>query len=44
MANEILRFVDFWKNHGDKKSDTQKFGFDLLRNVLNRVLLILKSV
>ncbi|MBR0079090.1 MAG: class I SAM-dependent DNA methyltransferase [Synergistaceae bacterium] len=35
MTNEILGFVTFWENHGDEKSDTQKFWIDLLRNVLS---------
>ena len=35
MTNEILRFVNFWENHGDEKSDTQKFWLDLLRNILS---------
>ena len=25
VTNEILRFVDFWENNGDEKSDTQLF-------------------
>lgn len=33
-TNEILRFVDFWENHGDEKSDTQLFWLQLLRDVL----------
>ena len=34
-TNEILRFVDFWKNHGDERSDTQLFWLQLLRDVLD---------
>ncbi|MBQ7734110.1 MAG: class I SAM-dependent DNA methyltransferase [Synergistaceae bacterium] len=35
ITNESLQFVDFWENHGDEKSDTQKFWLDLLHNVLS---------
>ena len=32
--NEIIRFVDFWADHGDEKSDTHLFWLQLLRDVL----------
>ena len=35
ITNEILRFVDFWENHGDEKNDTQLFWLQLLRDVLS---------
>ncbi len=36
MANDnVLEFVDFWKDNGDEKSDTQKFWLGLLRDVLD---------
>ena len=34
ITNDILRFVDFWGNHEDEKSDTQLFWLQLLRDVL----------
>ncbi len=34
ITSEILRFVNFWENHGDEKSDTQLFWLQLLRDVL----------
>ena len=34
MTSDILRFVDFWEDHGDERSDTQLFWLQLLRDVL----------
>lgn len=35
QRDKILDFVDFWKNHGDEKSDTQTFWLTLLRDVFD---------
>ena len=34
LNNKILKFIEFWNNKGDEKSDTQKFWFELLRDIL----------
>ena len=34
MKTEILRFIEFWKNRGDEKSDSQTFWLDFLQNIL----------
>ena len=34
MKNEILRFIEFWKNRGDEKSDSQTFWLNFLQNIL----------
>ena len=34
MKTEILRFIEFWKNRGDEKSDSQTFWLDFLQKIL----------